>query len=438
MNSLKFNNSGVSNLTLVLVIAAVFIFLLSGILAYISLNTRQSSLVINTQRALFIAEGTMFETVQRLVTDPGWPANLLDDGIYTDSFELDEAEITRKIELIQSTDDANLLEELIYITIIARYNDVVKKLEGTYKAQGQTAKDMDIMLVIDISGSMTWGTPSPDTFTVEAAKSFVSKLSQQVVGQRIRIGLATYSRHGHLNVGLRDILVEESHEELISAIDSLVFDGETNIGHGLMRAQEAFEEVDDLSNPIVVLFSDGVAQRARPGSCSGVLLEGMPEDIAAGFPNWEPGICMSNACVLPDTGYSPDNLGNCCSQDAILAADSLKNLGATVFSISLTSQYNNTHTYCRWFHGDPQNHPDDNFVIGKRKTIELGRLTMLRTSSEDPNVQLPPDNTSLDYYKETSDINQILHIYNEIAQEIIQQSFDFKYREVEPGPGDFQ
>ncbi|HIC89642.1 MAG TPA: DNRLRE domain-containing protein, partial [Anaerolineae bacterium] len=124
-------------------------------------------------------------------------------------------------------------------------------------------RPLDVMIVLDRSGSMddAGGTPpQPITDAKNAAKHLVDELDSSID----RVGLVSYADWATLDAGLTD-----DFQSVKNAIDALSTGGYTNIGDAVFKAQE------ELSNngrpqavPVIVLLSDGVANRSHAGdSC---------------------------------------------------------------------------------------------------------------------------------------------------------------------------
>jgi len=112
------------------------------------------------------------------------------------------------------------------------------------------AKNADVMLVIDRSGSMS-GTPLQDA--KNAAKAFVDRLDLSSGGDQA--GLVSYSDSATL-----DHQLSRSRGSVRTAIDALASGGSTNITDGINKAQAELESSrhDPANGPVMILMTDGV------------------------------------------------------------------------------------------------------------------------------------------------------------------------------------
>ena len=116
-------------------------------------------------------------------------------------------------------------------------------------------KELDVMLVIDRSGSMNqpYRGKTKITWTQEAAKAFVSQLD----ATKDRVGLASFATEATLDINLTN-----NFQQVNSAIDSLTAEGERNMGDGIGKAnQELASDGRSGSTWVMILLSGGVANR---------------------------------------------------------------------------------------------------------------------------------------------------------------------------------
>ena len=116
-------------------------------------------------------------------------------------------------------------------------------------------KELDVMLVIDRSGSMnqTYKGKTKITWTQEAAKAFVSQMD----ATKDRVGLASFATEATLDIGLTS-----NFQQVDSAIDSLRAVGERNMGDGIEKANQEFaSDGRGSSTWVMILLSGGVANR---------------------------------------------------------------------------------------------------------------------------------------------------------------------------------
>jgi len=152
---------------------------------------------------------------------------------------------------------------------------------------------LDVVLVLDISLSMSAGAdpPLPDLKT--AAAAFVDELDPT----QDRVGLVSYS-----DVGYTDSQLTYDHDAVKGLINDLTTVGWTNIGDGVFDGQDV---VDNEPRPeavkVLVVFTDGVANRAHNGT----------------------------TCTLWPTSAT------FCTNDAINQAATAKTAGSIVYTIGL-------------------------------------------------------------------------------------------------------
>jgi gliding motility-associated-like protein len=120
---------------------------------------------------------------------------------------------------------------------------------------------LDVILVIDRSGSMATGSPSSMTYTKNAALNFVRKIFNPLnnPGNANRVGLVSYSNNAILN---QQLCYSADSNLLVTAINNMVANGTTNIADGFYQASKEMQlRGRTLCNVqrSIVLFTDGVA-----------------------------------------------------------------------------------------------------------------------------------------------------------------------------------
>lgn len=113
---------------------------------------------------------------------------------------------------------------------------------------------MDVVLVLDISGSMT-GEP------IDATKKAASQFADTVLGaeKSCKVGLVVYETSAKVKCGFT------KYTETISpVIDSIYTMGSTNISDGLSKARTMLSESSG-RNKIIVLMSDGLPNNGKEG-----------------------------------------------------------------------------------------------------------------------------------------------------------------------------
>jgi len=115
-------------------------------------------------------------------------------------------------------------------------------------------RNVDVMLVIDRSGSMAWEDES-GLVKIEAAKQAAEALVDQLNMSRDRVGLASFSTTATLDCELTN-----DTTAIKNGIQNLIAQGWTNMGGGIKRANDEFQmHGRNDTMKVMVLLSDGVA-----------------------------------------------------------------------------------------------------------------------------------------------------------------------------------
>ncbi|MDI6710964.1 MAG: VWA domain-containing protein [Bacillota bacterium] len=112
---------------------------------------------------------------------------------------------------------------------------------------------IDVALVIDCSGSMTWN--DPDGKRKEAAKQFIDMAQE---GDRIAV--VGFTSNAYIFAGLREIQTSEDRVALKGAVDRVYSSGGTDIGEGLITGLDELNQ--DLATDVrkgIILLTDGVS-----------------------------------------------------------------------------------------------------------------------------------------------------------------------------------
>lgn len=111
---------------------------------------------------------------------------------------------------------------------------------------------LDVVIVIDKSGSMNH--TDSDRLAVEGAKLFIDMMGMN----GSRVGIVSFSDYADSFVEITDISGIEDKEKVKSAIDSLEYNGGTDIGIALKTGIEMLESAGAIGNKTTVLFfTDG-------------------------------------------------------------------------------------------------------------------------------------------------------------------------------------
>lgn len=128
-------------------------------------------------------------------------------------------------------------------------------------AAGMEDKGMDVVVILDMSGSM-WKT-DPDRISVEAAKLFIDMM--ETSGSRV--GLVSFSDSLGTVIDLKEINSQSDKESVKQAIDNLKYNGDTDIGLALQKGYDILQNATESGNQKAILFfTDGkIALPKRTG-----------------------------------------------------------------------------------------------------------------------------------------------------------------------------
>jgi len=373
-------HQGLSSLFLVFIIG-VLLSLIVAILQFDSLlSTKRNAQTQRSQQAFFAAEGALYETIQHLRNDPFWPESFPDQTEYI----IGEAKVKRTI-----TKEDNQLK----IDLSANVKGAKRRLIAGFVYSSGERSPLDIVMIIDRSGSMNG---SPLSYAQEAAKKFLDIIEFEAADDYV--SLVSYSDYASLDQSLTN-----QYFKIKNAVNHLNAGGMTNIGDALNKAgKELLENGREDSIKVIVLLSDGVANRTNPAifTCES---------------------CSTWPCLDPNEVFDPadetdQKMGSCCTHFAVSQAQETKEAGFTIFSILLN---NITYSDCGSSPGD---------IIS---TENLGRLTLLRASNESADQPLPETGERYVFYKETKNESELENIYEEIAHAITSPEF-FEYQEALP------
>jgi hypothetical protein len=390
-NKLK-NQLGISTLVLVFIVASLLTLIISALILITFLAATRSAQVLHTQKAFFAAEGALYATIQRLKEDPNWRP----------PYEYQIGDIIIKSEVSSINGGVNIL-------VAATLKGTKRTLAGTYGV-GETGRTpLDIILVLDRSGSMEG---NPYNQAKNAAKAFINFAA---LIEEDAIGVVSYSNiaDNNLRLTLRE---DETAINLIeNTIDNLEdATGRTNIGHAIQLAKEELDNpppeviIDrEDSIKVIIVLSDGISNR-----------KGTEETCE------QPSPCMNPYMGNPYRPLNDDsqNSGTLCTEDAIMKAEEAQDSEYHVFSIFLEN-VDNSSCYCNNAIQCPDQYRDGctEYQPCLLSTEDLGRRT-LQAIADKPS-----------YYFETDTPEDLTPIYNQIAEEITSPGF-FKIWEEVPEP----
>ena len=178
----------------------------------------------------------------------------------------DTADATQpRTSVTADTEDGVHISKRVENAADGNYNLVMEAyVEGTTKTTTST-KPLDIVLVLDVSGSMDdsqgWGTDKKITSLKSAVKDFIDEVEEkntdtdsETVGHRISI--VTFADGSQIIKPLTDVGTRAS--ELKTAVDQLRADGATRADLGMQMAQsELSSNGNSSSDKVVVMFTDG-------------------------------------------------------------------------------------------------------------------------------------------------------------------------------------
>lgn len=116
----------------------------------------------------------------------------------------------------------------------------------------QKGSNMDVVLVIDVSGSMK--KTDPDKIALEGAKLFVDMMENS----GSRVGLVAFSDQLVQVYNLTAVNSDSDKKVMKDVIDSLQFSGDTDIGSAVQKAVDMLTTAQDVgNNKMVLFFTDG-------------------------------------------------------------------------------------------------------------------------------------------------------------------------------------
>lgn len=134
--------------------------------------------------------------------------------------------------------------------------DVYLNVKGSAQ---QDIKPVDIVLVVDMSGSMEQGTGRAKSVR-QGVKNFMSSISQAGVGKYVNVGLVGYSSPGlgyrNEKVGIASL--SDAHQNQINDALSGAFNGGTYTQDGIKRGADMLSSDNSGNRKMMILLTDGV------------------------------------------------------------------------------------------------------------------------------------------------------------------------------------
>lgn len=360
---------GIATLPVVLILALLLQIIGVAVLLLSRYSIQRSQQFHYSQQALFASEGALNDWVLQFTYEPSW----VFESTYSDTIVIGDVPVQRSFVY----DDQS---KIYHITIQSNYHGAKRKLVAEYSREKTSESHeefppIDILFVMDRSKSMT-------PIIANLLEAMEALVRSSYLRSDDKIGLISYN----------DYAVFEQHlttdrQKMIDKLHAMTIWGTTFLSEGLLYANQELETVaSDEYEKIVIVFSDGVANKWRLGA-----------DVLN---------CPTDACFDPASpdNYAPDGGGNLCTQDAITWSNQLRDKGYELYSV--------------YFAGVPQTPPACGDVS---LTVELGRRTM-KNLVDDPT-----------HYFETDDTSELEEIFKQIGRQIEETRIrKLKYEEVEP------
>ena len=118
-------------------------------------------------------------------------------------------------------------------------------------------RDVDVIHIIDRSGSMGWDTPTRLSCAKDAAKTF-----NGLLGTNDRVGLVSYSGNGSYEYITLDEHLTSDFDAVNTSIDTLIADGATDPGDAIdLAIDEITDNGRETAVKVALLLTDGMANR---------------------------------------------------------------------------------------------------------------------------------------------------------------------------------
>lgn len=285
---------------IVALVSVVLLAIVLTIQGLTLLSLRLASSNVGVQTSFYAAEGLIFDALARMDgsyngTGYSWPPGVngctpgdLNSSCNDSPPGPNDTEIKRNVGY-----DPVSGEYVIDVT--ASLPEATRRLKAMIKVPSGNFTPIDIMLVVDVSGSMQFGgykkcadwnaSEDPDPFTsddciaignnkfigqpIYAAQSAAEYMINLIINGEMGIerdkvftGLVTYSNKGELKKPL-----DNNHEATAQFLQGLHAEGGTNIHHALELARsELIASTNAGSRQAIVLLTDGLPNRYNNGT----------------------------------------------------------------------------------------------------------------------------------------------------------------------------
>lgn len=175
-----------------------------------------------------------------VVSDEGLSERYRADGVY---FWRDGSSAFLDVRAVPLQDE----EGKATVRVAYAPGGVVAAEKIFYKEASYTRQDVDVVLAVDISLSMT--ITDPEKRRVTAARTFLEMAGQG--GGVSRVGLVTFNHESQL---VTPLLPLEQGERLLADLDGIGAEGMTNLDKPI---EFALEELENSRRPVIILLTDG-------------------------------------------------------------------------------------------------------------------------------------------------------------------------------------
>lgn len=341
---------GSFTLGLVMLVNLVLMVVILTIQGLILLSIRLGKSGVSEKATFYSAEGTMFDSLARMSgsLEDGeftWPTNIKDSGYFDKFLGPEGTGIERKISYDNSKNQ-------YVIDVTASLPESTRRLVATMSDFNLGVVPADIMLAIDVSGSMqfggnrtcsSWNTILPADFRFKdcsiygnkkigqpvfaaqsAAEYFVNLISTdpEITESEMQTGVITFETYAKLRKPLNN-----DHDLTITRLQGLEASGWTNVHHALQWADQqltANKNPDPDARQAIILLSDGLPNRHNNLS--------QVDTKKSAFCNY--GYTKGNEPRLSEDG-SVDDRGYPCVDKVVNLAKTIKEKGVLVYAIGL-------------------------------------------------------------------------------------------------------